>query len=394
VFLPVPQAIAAAEAAEAAKAQASAKELEDAGVDVGRFIPSSEVELGSGPTFAAFQSWVRTLSHHRSSGREAKAEQLEALLAVVLGWRQEVAEKLGMAPHDVLAEPLTLAVASTQCSSSEALTAIGVRVAGAEELACRVEAFVQSPQGNLLGPRASSLLSSSSLSLSQASSQGGGGGSQGGIGGGAGDQQQQQQHQEPMAMPEVFTPAKAWSFAVYKVTKKGVGPPWEASWQRFMNGQKEPIEAIAMTQPGGKAPLAPTTVRGHLLKALLHGRPVALKRLAASQVSDSQPPSVAEWELLEEAEAAEGMCVVGSATFERKPLLRRVLTVVAAAAAASVAEGGGGGGGSDLLSQFALSVDNEHATKSDAQRAVEGKWYGKIDWWYHLKIAGFNPPPP
>ena len=195
MFLPVPQAIAAAEAAEAAKAQASAKELEDAGVDVGRFIPSSEVELGSGPTFAAFQSWVRTLSHHRSCGREAKAEQLEALLAVVLGWRQEVAEKLGMAPHDVLAEPLTLAVASTQCSSSESLTAIGVRVAGAEELACRVEAFVQSPQGNLLGLRASSLLSSSSsssLSLSQASSQGGGGGSQGGIGGGGGDQQQQQ----------------------------------------------------------------------------------------------------------------------------------------------------------------------------------------------------------
>jgi hypothetical protein len=166
----------------------------------------------------------------------------------------------------------------------------------------------------------------------------------------------------PLAFPAgPFTPAKPWPYAVYKVPKNGKRPAWEESYQRFSAG--EHVDAIAMTPSSGKAVL-PRTVRGHVLTALLHGRSVDLGRLSGGGLGADELPSLEDWAALDEGEAAAGLRVAELDQLPRKDLLRAVL-----------GEG----------------VDRAPDAKTDAERAAEAIWYSKIDWWFHLKAAGFIP---
>lgn len=76
VSLPPPAGLLALEAAARAKAEASQRELESAGVDT-RAIPPAELAASAGATFDIFTHWVRTLAHHRARGRAAKADRLQ-----------------------------------------------------------------------------------------------------------------------------------------------------------------------------------------------------------------------------------------------------------------------------------------------------------------------------
>jgi hypothetical protein len=101
-------------------------------------------------------------------------------------------------------------------------------------------------------------------------------------------------------------------------------------------------------------------------QALLFAKPVDLRRLASASPPGAVP-SAAEWHALDEAEAAAGLVVTASAeAFARKDLLRQLLP--------------------------AADVDAEYGDKTEAQKAAEGVWYGKMDWWFHLKAAGFPTP--
>ena len=102
-----------------------------------------------------------------------------------------------------------------------------------------------------------------------------------------------------------------------------------------------------------------------LFKALLFAKPVDLRRLAATEPPGAVP-TAAEWQALDEAEAAAGLDVCGLEAYAKKDLLRGLLG--------------------------AAAVDVELANKTDAQRAAEGAWYGKMDWWFNLKAAGFPTP--
>jgi hypothetical protein len=233
----------------------------------------------------------------------------------------------------VLPDHLAVKVAYTQASSVEALRAVGVRIRRVEDLAQLVASLAAGPDAGLTaGPTA-------------------GHGPELGSDGSPG--------MGPLALPDVFRPSRPWAFASKKPpTKQGKTPKWEESWSRFQLG-REHVEAIAMTQPGGK-PVLVSTVLGHLLQALTLGHPVDLARLAAADPTGV--PSRAEWLAFDEAEAAEGVDVT-TAEVALKPLARRVVGEAA--------------------------FDAE--PKSDAQRAHEAAWYQKLRWWSHLKAAGWAP---
>ena len=260
----------------------------------------------------------------------------------------------GLAPGDVLPGHVAVKVAYSGCASPEALFAVGVRVAsGAEALALAVQreqAAWGASQGDgpgdggqVVGPVESPADGAAVITAAA-----------------------------PMAFPPgIFRPARAWGFAVYKPLKGGAKPPWEVSWERF--GRGEHPDAIAVMQGDGKKPVTGATVRKHLLTSVLHGRGLDLARLAAAEPkpAGAAPRGLSglltrgDWTALEEAEAAAGLDLVGREEDgrRRKDLLRAAL---------------------------GAAVDED--PKSDAQRATEAAWYGKIDWWFHLKASGFTPP--
>jgi len=352
---------AAHEAKAAAKRAADRRELEQAGVPL-EHVPESELEQGSGPCLAAFQHWVRTLKHLRESGRNARADALEGLRDEVLAWRSETAAALGMAPGAVLAEHLALKIAYAQTSDPESLRAAGVRIRGVDVLAQRVADFAQANG-----------LSGGALSQGQ-SSQGGGacggaGGSQGGPPG------------TPFQLPVGSTPPPggAWPLAVYKAGKGGAKPPWEVSWERFQLRGERP-EAIALSQASGR-PVATRTVLGHVLRALLFGREVDLARLAGCPPGGLGLPGQLsqltneEWLALDQAEALLRLDVVANDKFPRKDLVLQVLYVVLA----------------DDAEALEKAKEAKPETKSEEQKQLEAAWYEKVDWWFHLKAAGFRP---
>ena len=69
--------------------------------------------------------------------------------------------------------------------------------------------------------------------------------------------------------------------------------------KRFQCG--ETLAQIALTQPSGN-PIQPSTVLGHLLTALTHGRHLNLSELQEQAVAAGcSPPSRDEWALLDSA---------------------------------------------------------------------------------------------
>merc|ERR1712151_1173507 len=116
-----------------------------------------------------------------------------------------------------------------------------------------------------------------------------------------------------------------------------------------------------MQQPKGKAPIQVSTVCSHVLTALSHGMPVDLQR--AFKEAEIPTPEEAEWQKIEEA-AAERNCNVDAPEYKSKEVLCGIL-------------------GPE-------NVNREPSEKSDADKAVEARWYTKLRIWEALKKVWFQ----
>lgn len=331
--LPVPIAIRQHEEEERLKVEARAAEIEKAGFDV-KCIPKKHLEDENDPLLW----YIRKMQYLRNSGKEhliKQADNHEELRKRVIAWRDAAAQRLRMAPADVVAEHVAASIAYSKPTTVDALRAAGVRIVGAEELATLVATAKQElfPAGN----------------EELAGATGAGEAEAGGT-----------KRAAAMKLPTGLWAPKKWSGAVYKPGKGGAKPPWEVSYDRFMNG--EGIQAIAIQQAKGK-PIQATTVASHLLTAIQQGRPVDLRRMATECGTDSPLPDEAAWNKMEQAVAESGSDPQ-SPDFKAKDLLRGIL---------------------------GEAVDKEFGTKSDVEKSQESAWYGRIRWFEALKRGGFVP---
>ena len=326
---PVPEAIAAAEAEARRAADARVDELRAAGVDVST-VPQTELDAGCGPALNAELQWVRHLRACRERGRDARADAANELLARIERWRDDAAERLGMAPGAVLPSHIAKRVAYAMPTTEEGIRGAGVRIAGTETLAA--------------------LVAASTVELGLVVDDRGG--------------DESRRRSARMSLGTV-TPAAPWRFAVYKPKKKkgfpDEPPPWEVSWRRFQLGG-ESVEAVAMTQTSGRA-VQPSTVAGHLLEALAQGRAVDLARLGAAA---GHPPDESDWTKIEDAAVAAAQDPEGDpSAFAAKDVLRAIL-------------------GEE-------TVDKDRELKTEEERAAEGSWYAKIRFWAALRRCGHAP---
>ena len=131
VRLPATEAELASELEARRVADAKVEELRAAGVDVAA-VPQAELDAGVGPAINAELQWVRHLRRRRERGRGALAEAAEELLRRVERWRDETAERLGMAPGAVLPSHVAKRVAYAMPTTAEGLRGAGVRIAGVD----------------------------------------------------------------------------------------------------------------------------------------------------------------------------------------------------------------------------------------------------------------------
>lgn len=280
IRLPVPMAIRQQEEEASRKAAAREQEIKSAGFDPKK-VPRSELDADEGPMLF----YIRKLKHWRENGKETLAENHEELRRRVLKWRDGVAQKLRMAPADVLAEHVVVNITYVKPKSVESLRAAGARIVGVEELVALVAEAEQE-----LFPKSASTQGTSAESAKLVLPQGS------------------------------WTPSAPWIGAVYKPGKGGAKPPWEISYIRFAGGDS--LEQIAMQQPSGK-PVQVSTVANHVFTALGFAKPVDLRRLF-QQADDISAPDEAQWTKLDEA-AAERGCDVNSSEFKAKDVLCGVL---------------------------------------------------------------------
>ena len=338
------------------------QKLQAAGIDVG-MVPEAELEPGAEktPVTSAILHWTRALEDWRSRGQAGRADAHEALFRSVQQWRVSEAARLRMAPASVLADHLVMKICQIKPTESESLLALGARITadGARALIGLLDGW-RAQHGTFIGG-ASSQGAAASQGASTAASQGsqGSGGGQGGQGGQAGGSQG---GGSPMKLPAgTYTPARPWSLAVPPAGKKA--PAWEMSWRRFQEGKKESVEMIALTQESGKA-IQPSTVTGHLLAALVQGRPVDLQRLAQQcERQGLAPPSEDEWEKLESAEAASGLDVVKTEKLST----------------------------TDVLKVFVPGAEKPFAERDDAEKAELNRWFGKLSWYTSFRKVGLVP---
>lgn len=329
VTLPVPPALRQQEEEEHRRAAARTQEIAKAGFDP-RGIPKREMDEDGGPMLW----YIRKLSLWRESGKEhlqQQAEKHEELRKRILAWRAEKAQQLRMAPADVLAEHVTVSITYVKPTTLEALRSVGVRIVGAEELAALVASATQElfPKGRADEDNA---INSPGKGAAKRSA--------------------------PMRLPQgPWAPSAKWSGAIYKPGARGAKPPWEVSYERFSCG--ESLQAIAMQQPS-KKPIQASTVCGHVLQALTHGRPVDLARLLVQ--ADKSPPTDAEWTRMEEA-AAERALNVDAEDFKAKDVLCGIL-------------------GTE-------KVNREPSEKPAADKEQEAHWYDRIRLWEVLKRVRF-----
>lgn len=157
--------------------------------------------------------------------------------------------------------------------------------------------------------------------------------------------------------PGTFQP-QTWTLA--KVDGKKV-QAWEASWQRFQSGDK--LQAIALTQTSGK-PIQPSTVLGHLLTALTHGRALDLSELVQqAAVLGCAPPTRGEWEQLSEAAAAATIDVV-----KKEKVVH-----------------------AELLNGFLPQAAKPVAQRTESDKAILGVWYPRVAWYIALRRIALDP---
>jgi len=356
LMLPVPDSVRRDDKVEIEKAAKTRDEvskalqkLRAAGIDVA-MVPESELQPGAEktPVTSAILYWTRSLDDWRARGQANRAEAHEALYRSILEWRQSEAARLRMAPASVLPDHLVMKVCQVKPTEGESLLAIGARVtvSGADALMALIQRWREANAG-VAG--ASQPAASQASQASESGAAGNDGVSGGRKGGGV------------MRLPPgKYTPAKPWALAVPPAGKKP--PAWEASWRRFQNG--ESLEKIALTQESGKA-IQPLTVQGHLLSALVQGRPVDLERLAQQSAAHGGAPlpTQEEWERFESAEAASGQDIAAT---EKLNL-------------------------TDVLKVFVPAADKPFAERNEAEKAEFSAWFGKINWYASFRKIGFVP---
>ena len=121
--------------------------------------------------------------------------------------------------------------------------------------------------------------------------------------------------------------------------------------------------------PANGRPIQVMTVVGHILDALLLGRPVDLQRLS----SIAKPPSKNEWFQLEQAEESAGMNAVGDPSCS------------------------GVGNGQFTLTDFLRPImgddfiNTPREERSEQDKAKFGGWCGLLKWYLVLKRSGIEP---
>jgi hypothetical protein len=142
VKLPVPASLRDAE--EAAKKRTRLELEKDVGCSDLSHVPSDELQAGGGPVLSATKEFNIRVSNLKLVGNSTASRGVEKVRESLMQWRDEVAESLHLAPHDVFAAHVAMRIAvEAQPPSADALWArFGIRAGGrvkVEELAKRLQ---------------------------------------------------------------------------------------------------------------------------------------------------------------------------------------------------------------------------------------------------------------
>ena len=341
IILPVPVSIREYEQHEEEKKRKTLEELQSKGLDLER-IPQEELEAGEGEAIAALKHWFTYLDSLQKRGLRDRLNQMDDLKSRIEAWRLDMAERYRMAPSSVMEEHLLVKVAYATANlrtgsrmEIDALIAAGVRSSGIEELT------------KVLGEWSEMI---EMESKNRVCDDDGGG------------------KIIPMSFKagEVLRPANSWRFSVHKPSNKTGMAAWETSYNRFEQGEHP--QTIAMTQKSGK-PIQVATVAGHILDALVQGRPVDLHRLSLVQ----PPPTKIEWEELARCELETGMDVTADPATS------------------------GANGDKFTLTDFLVPImGNEFVLKDSKERTREesakfSNWCNHLRWYLALRRVGYEP---
>jgi len=339
IMLPVPEFVRESERKEEEKRQKVLAKLEANGIKI-EDLPPEEVKKGDGEQVRAFSTWHSYLERIRKNGNEERYSQLTRLFSTIDQWRRDAAEKYSMSPASVLAEHKLAAVAYATATlprgqhlGEESLAAAGVRSREIGSLVRALEQWVDEVQP----------------ALNSAPSSGGGG--------------------APMILDGNSLRGKTspWQYAVYKPVKKTGLAAWETSYVRFTNG--ECPQTIALNPSDGRKPIQVKTVVGHLLEAILHGKPLDPTPL----VQFVTPPSQDEWNRLVEVEAASGMDAAGDP------------------------ESSGRDGGRFTMTDFLRPIigdevaEKKFSDRTDDETAQFGFWCDRLKWFMAFRRVGYQP---
>jgi len=335
VRLPVPMAVRRREEEQRRKMEARQAEVRSVGVD-----PQTLPEAALAEHYTPLLWYARKLRYWRESGKEElikRAANHEELRKRILEWRHEAAVRLRMAPAAVLSESAAIALTFVKPTTVEDVKSTGVRIAGVEDLALLIEAAKRELFAS--GSRAS--LEDETVD---------------GIATPMGKRSPQ------MVLPSgLVTPPRKWPKAILKPAKGKQQPAWQASYDRFHNGDS--LQSIALSQPSGR-PIQVETVQKHVMTAWSFGRPINLRRLLL-QGENPFLLSQEDWQRVDEAAAAANVSVDNDKTFKRMYLLGKIL-------------------GPD-------KVFRDRSEKSEEDQQVEKFWYTCIGVWENFKKVAYTP---
>lgn len=331
IILPIPSGIREVERLKEERFQKQLVQLEQKGIPRSK-IPREEIEKSDGPVFQAYSKWHSYLD--MLTRGERPTIHLEKLVKIIETWRSETAVALRLAPVSVLAEHLVVSIAYVTATSTVAideatLSSIGVRV---KEKSVLVDSLGSWQEANK--PSAEEQLKSKD---------------------------------SPKMILHDLVPSSPWQFVVYKQVKKTGLATWEASYERYCKG--ETPHAIAMSQSSGK-PIQTSTVVGHLLEALTHGRTITDASILGQFC---KTPTKQEWERLENAETIADIDVCGDPATSGKNGEKFTMT--------------------DLIRPIVGDsvFDIPYADRSEEQNSELGKWYDGVKWYLAMKRSGITP---
>eukprot|EP00939_MAST-03C_sp_MAST-3C-sp1_P003023 g3023.t1 len=346
ILLPPPRSLLAAEQKHREKIEAKMERLAAIGVDLS-CVPQSELDHGSGPILGALQTWASTIARYRSSGRNELADRCEELVRRLNAWRDEKAQHLDMAPANVLATHTIRTIAYSKPRTAAELRALGVRVKGVEELAVSLSRWLkelcldnQDPDVDGGAENVAPIIFPAGVFVAD--------------------------DPRPPYAPEAPKRKKKAGTA----TKK---PQWAVSHELFHVKGMTP-SVIAAT--GGKRPVQCNTIVGHLLNALVDGRPLDLRRLWSALPSGETFPNAQTWRQIEAVHAACGhdlasptswLSGTGSKNFQFAHTMEYMKRI----------DG----------SKLASILDIDWKDRTDSQRALCSRYRGSIARWSLLKRA-------